>query len=79
MNFKSKTTLLIVVAVIAGLFTVVGVYNTFVDHVSDKVIEKLSKEYSPSPYGPGLDPDKVDVTAITFTGQDESGEVWESP
>jgi hypothetical protein len=57
----------------------VGVYNTFVDHVSDKVIEKLSKEYSPSPYGPGLDPDKVDVTAITFTGQDESGEVWESP
>lgn len=33
----------------------------FIIHkTTDKVIEKLQKEYSPSPYGPGLDPDKVE-------------------
>lgn len=25
------------------------------------VIHRIQKEYSPSPYGPGFDPDKVDV------------------
>lgn len=32
--------------------------------VADKVIEKLQKEYSPSPYGPGFDPDKVSPDAF---------------
>ncbi len=36
----------------------------FIDKVSDRVIYKLQKEYSPSPYGPGLDPDKIDITKI---------------
>lgn len=31
----------------------------FADKVADIVIKKLQKNYSPSPYGPGLDPDKV--------------------
>ena len=31
-----------------------------IQKTTDKVIEKLQKEYSPSPYGPGLDPDKVE-------------------
>jgi len=30
-----------------------------VDKAADAVIDKLEKEYSPSPYGPGFDPDKV--------------------
>jgi len=36
----------------------------FVDKVADVVIEKLKKDYSPSPYGPGIDPDKIDVSKI---------------
>ena len=32
----------------------------FVDKIADRVIQKLQKEYSPSPYGPGIDPDKLD-------------------
>ena len=32
-----------------------------VDIVADRVIEKLEREYSPSPYGPGFDPDKVNL------------------
>ena len=35
-----------------------------INKTADKVIEKLQKEYSPSPYGPGLDPDKVNPEAL---------------
>lgn len=35
-----------------------------VDRVADRVINKLKKEYSPSPYGPGFDPDKVNPNAF---------------
>ena len=30
------------------------------DRLADKVIERMEKPYSPSPYGPGLDADKLD-------------------
>ena len=33
-----------------------------INKITNQVIEKLQKEYSPSPYGPGLDPDKVPGT-----------------
>lgn len=29
------------------------------EKVANRVIVKLQKEYSPSPYGPGMDPDKL--------------------
>ncbi len=32
-----------------------------IDKAADRVIEKLEKGYSPSPYGPGFDPDKVNA------------------
>ena len=38
--------------------------KSFIDKVADQVILKLQKEYSPSPYGPGLDPDKIDPDKI---------------
>tara|TARA_Y100000034_G_scaffold57774_1_gene70519 strand:+ start:364 stop:708 length:345 start_codon:yes stop_codon:yes gene_type:complete len=41
-----------------GVF-VIG--KVVVDKAADKVIERLEKDYSPSPYGPGFDPDKVNV------------------
>ncbi len=30
-----------------------------VDRITDKVVERLMKDYSPGPYFPGIDPDKV--------------------
>jgi len=47
------------------IFTVLNLGGFFVSKfliskTTDKVIERLQKEYSPSPYGPGLDPDKLD-------------------
>jgi hypothetical protein len=35
-----------------------------VNKATEKVIQKLQKEYSPSPYSPGFDPDKVDPDAF---------------
>jgi hypothetical protein len=29
--------------------------------IADEVVKKLQKEYCPSPYGPGIDPDKIDI------------------
>jgi hypothetical protein len=40
-----------------------------VDKAADRVIQKLQKEYSPgnSPYGPTLDPDKLNPDALKAT------------
>lgn len=36
----------------------------FVDKVTDRVIEKLKIEYSPSPYGPTINPDEIDLDKV---------------
>ena len=41
-----------------------SVSKFIINKTADKVIEKLQKEYSPSPYGPGLDADKVDPETL---------------
>lgn len=38
----------------------------FVDKVSERVIEKLRTEYSPSPYGATIDPDKIDLNKVNL-------------
>lgn len=35
-----------------------------VNKAADEVIERLERNYSPSPYGPGLDPDRVDPSIL---------------
>ncbi len=57
MLFVAGGLLLAFVAVIAG-------GDFFIDKVADKVIEKLQKPYGPSPYGPGFDPDRINVNAF---------------
>lgn len=44
--------------------------SVLIDKISDRVIEKLQKDYSPSPYGPGIDPDKLDVQKIEKQSQE---------
>jgi hypothetical protein len=38
--------------------------KVFVEKVADRVIYKLQKDYSPSPYGPGIHPDKIDLDKV---------------
>ncbi len=49
------------VLIVVTIFNVGGLLfgKIIIDKVADKAIQKLQKSYSPSPYGPGLDPDKV--------------------
>jgi len=82
---KSSTTLKVLFVFLLLLVGFVGlkklgvvetVYDNFVETVADKVILKLQKEYSPSPYGPGLDPDKIDVTKFhNLRGHEASAEI----
>jgi len=60
-NNNNSNKLLWVVIVLTIVMIGVGVGSkVLVDKVADRVIQKLQKEYSPSPYGPGIDPDKLD-------------------
>jgi len=61
-KFKNKQVLLIIMGAFAIIVGLMIVGDFVVNKVSDRVIDKLSKDYCPSPYGPGLDPDKVPVT-----------------
>lgn len=61
MNARNNKFLLVVVGLfVCLLLTYKGRYG-LIDTVANQVIQKVQKDYSPSPYGPGFDPDKVDV------------------
>ena len=46
---------------IIGIVIVAFFFNgKIMDKVADRVIQKLQKEYTPGPYGPSFDPDKID-------------------
>jgi hypothetical protein len=52
--------LLILIASLTGiLFFVVFLNNYLVERITDKVINELKRTYTPGPYDPGYDPDKV--------------------
>lgn len=51
-------TAILVFAVVLGICTIGG--KLVVDKVTEKVIKEMRREYSPGPYNPGFDPDKVD-------------------
>jgi hypothetical protein len=59
-NLNNKFFCIIAGLTAAMLFIGIG-SKVFVDKVADVVIERLKQKYSPSPYGPGIDPDKIDV------------------
>jgi hypothetical protein len=63
-EMKDKN-LIWVVAILAVAIIVAGLGKQFlIDKIADRVIQKLQKDYSPSPYGPGIDPDKIDPDRI---------------
>lgn len=63
MNNNNKLLLIVLVLTIVMVGVSFG-GNFFIDKVADRVIQKLQKEYSPSPYGPGINPDKIDVQKL---------------
>ena len=57
----NKKTMWIVGGIIGVLLLVVVGGNFFINKIADRVIVKLQKDYSPSPYSPGLDPDRIEI------------------
>lgn len=66
-------------------------FKVLVNKTADQVIEKLQKDYSPSPYGPGFNPDKVNPDSMRrkevlfYEGQGEflsqevtAAEIWQA-
>jgi hypothetical protein len=50
----------VIIFSVIGVLLLVGLGGNFLlDKIADRVIQRLQKEYSPSPYGPGFDPDKI--------------------
>lgn len=56
---QQKILLFIIVLILSvGLSAFGG--HVVINKISDKVIEKLKREYVPGPYQPGFDPDKIE-------------------
>jgi len=60
---ENKLFLPLVTLAVVFLFLVLG-NKIVIDKVADRVIQKLQREYSPSPFAPGFDPDKIDANKI---------------
>lgn len=62
-NANNKFFWIVIGLTAAMLFIGVG-GKVFINKVADVVVEKLKKDYSPNPYGPGIDPDKIDLDRL---------------
>jgi hypothetical protein len=60
---KNKMFIIVAVFMMFNVMIFVG-GKYIVNKAADEVIERLERNYSPSPYGPGLDPDKVDPSIL---------------
>jgi hypothetical protein len=66
-----KNKLFWVVIVIGVLFLgVIKGGDILVNKIAERAVERLLQEYSPSPYGPGVDPDKIDAERMRLLNRD---------
>jgi hypothetical protein len=70
---KNNNKLLWIAIALTFVMFVVGFSTKFlVEKIADQVIIKLQKEYSPSPNGPGIDPDKLDPEKLIRSSESQS-------
>lgn len=65
MNKGNQGFLFTVVVATFGLLSIKFIDKVLLEKMSDRVVQKLIQEYSPSPYGPSVDPDKIDVNKLS--------------
>lgn len=64
-----KSVLFWVVISFTALNVSAFLFSKYIIHqTTQRVLEKLQKEYSPSPYGPGFDPDKMNLDGLKQPG-----------
>lgn len=64
MNWQNNKWIWIGGGIILFNLLLFGASELIVRRTTNKVIERLQKEYSPSMYSPGLDPDKINPDAL---------------
>lgn len=70
---NNKTLLVVVVALFVGIGVIYFGSNlsggrnddALIDKTANEVIRRLRANYTPGPYAPGLDPDKIDPKALS--------------
>lgn len=65
MSGGNQNFLAIIVLATFGLLSIKFIDKILLEKMTDRVVEKLIQEYSPSPYGPSVDPDKIDVDKLS--------------
>lgn len=65
MNKGNQSFLVAILIATFGLLSIKFIDKVLLEKVSSRVAEKLIQEYSPSPYGPSVDPDKIDTNKLT--------------
>ena len=63
-SLSNKKLFWVLVAAVTAVGGWIFLDKVLVDKVTANVIKKLSKPYSPSPYGPGVDPDKIETPQV---------------
>lgn len=61
MNLDSNKLFWIIIVLLIALVVAFVGEKVVVEKITNKVLQKLQREYSPSPYSPGIDPDKIDM------------------
>lgn len=56
---QQKILVFIIILILSVGLSAFGVHIA-INKITDKVIEKLKREYVPGPYQPGFDPDKIE-------------------
>jgi hypothetical protein len=74
-EIKENKTFWIVLAVTVLNVMVFLIGRVIIDKAADRVIEKLQKDYSPSPYSPGFDPDKLGATGFKLSSNEITNEL----
>lgn len=57
---ENKNLILVTIGLFVVLVSVIFGKDLIVQKITKEVIKELRREYTPGPYSPGFDPDKVD-------------------
>lgn len=80
-----KNVLSIVALVVIFIAFVLGI-KTFKEKIVRDVIREFQREYSPGPYNPGFDPDKIspktpskwaEVSQVPYESPNDWNKIWE--
>lgn len=76
MNIKISKNLVpfFLVVILGFLFVIFGI-NSMISKITQKVILEIKSDYTPGPYTPGFDPDKIDPKLFKKNSNNSSSSI----